>query len=343
MHIRLEIPLAVSRLSAPERNDMENHNKYITGNTIFITGGAGFIGSHLCEKLVEDNKVVVYDSGHRDAISKTGLLKHPNLKFIEGDILDFEKVKTGMRGCNAVIHCAAIAGIDTVVKKPIMTMRVNLFGTHNVIEAAVSNKVKKFIGFSTSEVYGPYIYKGSEDSLTTQGEVGKTRWTYAVSKLAAEHLIHCYKNEHGIDIVSIRPFNVYGPRQVGEGAVHKFIINALKGEDIIIYGDGTQIRAWCYIDDFIDGALRCIIKKEANGKVFNIGNPQSTVTILKLAEKIISLTQSNSKIHFKESPGADVEVRVPSIKKAQTILGFEPKTGLDEGLNKTIEWYRKTV
>lgn len=322
---------------------MRSRSEDTAGKTIFITGGAGFIGSHLCEKLVEKNKVIVYDSGHRDAISATGLLKHPNLKFIEGDILDFEKVKTGMRGCNLVIHCAAIAGIDTVVKKPIMTMKVNLFGTHNVIEAAVYSGVKKFIGFSTSEVYGPYVYKGSEDSLTTQGEVGKTRWTYAVSKLAAEHLIHCYKNEHGLDIVSIRPFNVYGPRQVGEGAVHKFILNALRGEDIIIYGDGTQIRAWCYIDDFVDGALRCIIRKETAGNVFNIGNPQSTITIFKLAKKIINLTLSSSKIQFKESPGADVEVRVPSIKKAQAILGFEPKIGLDEGLNRTIEWYRKKV
>jgi len=316
----------------------------ISNNKVFITGGGGFIGSHLCERLlVNNNKVVIYDSGHRNAIIHTGLLKHPDLKFVKGDVLDFDKVRSSMRGCNLVIHCAAIAGINTVIKKPIMTMKINLFGTYNVIEAAISNKVEKFIGFSTSEVYGPYIYKGSEDDLTTQGEVGKTRWTYAVSKLAAEHLVHCYKDEYGIDIVTLRPFNIYGPRQVGEGAVHKFIVNALEEEDIIIYGDGTQIRAWCYIDDFVDGVLLCINKKEAVGNVFNIGNPQSTVTILKLAEKIISLTGSKSKIYFKESPGPDVEVRVPSIKKAQSILDFEPKIGLDDGLNKTIEWYKMGI
>lgn len=307
---------------------------------ILITGGAGFIGSYLCERLINDNEVVIYDNCHRNALKYTGLEKNKNMTFVKADILDSKKIIEVTRGCDVVIHLAAIAGIDTVIKKPIVTMKINMLGTYNALEAAVANKVKLFINFSTSEVYGPYTYKGTEASMTTQGEVGKMRWTYAVSKLAAEHLAHCYYQEYGIAFSSVRPFNIYGPRQIGEGAIHKFIALAVNDEDIVIYGDGTQIRAWCYIDDFVNGITLILSNKKAIGQVFNIGNPQSTVTMLKLAKRVIELGNSSSRIVFKESSMPDVEVRVPSIKKAQEVLGFNPSVSLDDGIRKTFEWYR---
>lgn len=312
----------------------------VKNKKILITGGAGFIGSHLCERLINNNKVVIYDNCHRDALQYTGLKDNKNLTFVKADILDAKKINKAMRGCDIVIHLAAIAGVDTVIKKPIVTMKINLLGTYNALESAIANKIKLFVNFSTSEVYGPYTYKGAESSMTTQGEVGQMRWTYAVSKLAAEHLSHCYYQEYGMAFVSVRPFNIYGPRQVGEGAIHKFIARAVNNEDIVIYGDGTQIRAWCYIDDFAAGVISTLSNTKAAGHVFNLGNPQSTVTMLQLAKRIIELGNSSSRIVFKENSMPDVEVRVPSIKKAQKLLGFNPLVSLDDGIIKTFQWYK---
>ncbi|MDI6740803.1 MAG: GDP-mannose 4,6-dehydratase, partial [Candidatus Edwardsbacteria bacterium] len=138
-----------------------------------------FIGSHLAERLVGENNIVVYDNCHRDALSLTKLRRHPNMEFVRGDVLDGESLSKAMVGCNVAIHLAAIAGIDTVIKKPIVTMKVNLLGTYHALDAAVREKVERFIDFSTSEVYGPLVYKAEEDGLTTQGRVGEMRWTYS--------------------------------------------------------------------------------------------------------------------------------------------------------------------
>jgi nucleoside-diphosphate-sugar epimerase len=268
---------------------------------------------------------------------------HPHVTFIQGDVLDLETIAALVSGCEVVIHLAAIAGIDSVIKKPIVTMSVNLLGTYHVLEAAVnsSSRIERFLDFSTSEVYGPYVYRADEDGLTTQGPVGESRWTYAVSKLAAEHLAHCYYQEYGLPVVTIRPFNIYGPRQVGEGAVHKFIQAALRGEALTVYGDGNQIRAWCYIDDFIEGTLLALENERAVGQVFNIGDPKQTTSILGLAEHIVRLTGNGIPIRFQETTMPDVHVRVPSIHKARQVLGYEPSTGLEEGLARTIAWYKE--
>lgn len=315
----------------------------IEGKKIFITGGRGFIASHLCERLVKKNRVVLYDNCHRDAVQHTDLLENPNVTFIKGDVLDMDALTRSMEGANLVVHCAAIAGVDSVVRKPITTMKINLLGTVHALDAAATNRVPQFVDFSTSEVYGPSIYKASEDGLTTQGPVGESRWTYAVSKLAGEHMAHCYAEEHGMRIVTIRPFNVYGPRQVGEGAIQRFVPLALRNQDLVIHGDGTQIRAWCYIDDFVDGWMRAAEAENKAATVFNIGNPQATITTLELAKRVISLAGSSSKVVFKDSSIADVAVRVPSIAKAQQQLGFMPQVGLDEGLTRTIEYFRKVM
>ncbi|MFC1576157.1 NAD-dependent epimerase/dehydratase family protein [Candidatus Omnitrophota bacterium] len=308
---------------------------------IFMTGGAGFIGTALIRRLIDDNKIVVYDTLHRNALGEAGLLKHPNITLIRGDVLDEEKLKKAIKNSNVILHLAAIAGIDTVIKSPTTTMQVNMIGTYNVLKAAMTlDKVERFIDFSTSEVYGSYAYKLEERDDTKMGAVGEARWTYAISKLAGEHLAHSYYKEFGLPAISIRPFNIYGPGQVGEGAIHAFVTRALKNENIHITGDGDQIRSWCYIDDIVDAIMLCMDKKEAVGEVFNIGNPKGTLTILSLAEKIAELCETKSKILFKAKSYVDVKLRIPDIEKAKRILGYKPVVDLDDGLKRTIEWYK---
>ncbi|MBI4831061.1 MAG: NAD-dependent epimerase/dehydratase family protein [Candidatus Lindowbacteria bacterium] len=224
-------------------------------------------------------------------------------------------------------------------------MKINFIGTYNVLEATVAHarNVERFVDFSTSEVFGTHVYHAEEMSATTLGTVGEARWTYAVSKLAAEHLVHNYGKETGLPTVSIRPFNVFGPRQVGVGAIHTFAVRALKNLPMEIHGDGNQIRAWCYIDDMVEGIILTLRKPEAVGHVFNIGNPRGTVTINTLAEKIKTLAGSSSDIIFVKKDYVDVELRIPSIQKATRLLGFEPKVDLNEGLVRTIEWYREQL
>ncbi|MFN3412325.1 MAG: NAD-dependent epimerase/dehydratase family protein [Exilispira sp.] len=319
----------------------------ITNNKIFITGGAGFIGAKLAQLYADSNEIFLYDNLRRNSIHNTNLLNKKNVKLIEVDILDFYKLKNLIDNImpDIVIHCAAIAGIDTVIKNPILTMKVNMIGTYNILEAIYdkSHKIKRFVDFSTSEVFGSYAYKVDELSTTNLAPVGEARWTYCVSKLAGEHLAHAYYKEHGLKFVSIRPFNIYGPGQVGEGAIHRFVVNAIKNEDILIHGSGDQIRAWCYIDDFINGVSLCIEKEEAVGHIFNIGDPRNSLTIFMLAKLIKNLAESSSKIVFVPKNYSDVELRIPSIEKAEKILGFKPLVDLEEGILETIKWYRGKI
>jgi len=313
----------------------------ISGRRILMTGGAGFIGSHLAERLLPHNEVVVFDTLRRNALATGGLDKHPNLTLIKGDVTNAPALTKAMEGCDAVIHLASIAGVDTVLKNPVLTMRVSLVGTMNALEAAqAAGSVKRFIDFSTSEVFGRYAFNVTEWDATTLGAVGEARWTYAVAKLATEHLAMNYWKQHGLPTCSIRPFNIYGPRQVGEGAVHHFIVRALRGESLQIHNDGSQIRAWCYVDDIVDGIELCLSKDEAVGHAFNIGNPRSTLTIHSLAKEILRLSSSSARLEFVSREQADVELRIPNIEKARDLLGYRPRVDLEEGLLRTVYWYR---
>ena len=243
----------------------------ISGRRIAITGGAGFIGTHLCRQLCQANEVVLFDNLARDAVSRTGLLDQPTVKLIRGDVRDGHAVAEAITGCDIVVHLAAVAGVATVLRSPATTMTVNLLGTYAVLQAASQRpNPPHVIDFSTSEVFGPDAYQVREESSTVQGAVGEARWTYAVSKLAGEHLCHAYYREFGMPFTGIRPFNIYGPGQVGEGAIHNFVVAALKGEDLVVTGTGAQIRAWCYIDDIIRATLACMETPEAIGETFNI-------------------------------------------------------------------------
>src|SRR3954462_3329570 len=259
----------------------------LSGKRICITGGAGFISSHLVQRLIDANEVVVYDNLHRNALQFAHLESHKHLHFVKGDVMDAAATRQALDGCQIVIHCAAIAGVYSVDRNAVTTMEVNMLGTHQVVKAALDVGGERFVEFSTSEVYGPFIHKGKEDDLTTIGPIGESRWIYAASKLASEHLSYAHYKEDGLPLTIIRPFNVYGPRQVGDGAIRGMILQALGHTPITLYNDGTQIRAWCYVDDFVGGVPRCTGRAEGGGHVFNLGNPPGTITNFELANMII--------------------------------------------------------
>jgi UDP-glucose 4-epimerase len=314
----------------------------LTGKRIVITGGAGFIGTTLARRLVDENELVALDNLHRDTLGGTNLVDHPNFTFVEGDVLDLEWLTDIVSGATHVVHCAGIAGVDTVLASPVRTMRVNVIGTYNVLEAALQSRdtIERLVDFSTSEVFGQYAFNVHEAHVTTIGSVGEARWTYAVSKLAGEHLAHAYHAELGLPTASVRPFNVYGPGQIGGGAIRAFIEAALDGRDLTIHGDGSQIRAWCYVDDMVDGALLALEHPSAAGESFNIGNARSAVTIHDLAQRVKRLSGCPGAIVFQPLHYTDVELRIPNVDKARDLLGFEAKVDLDEGLERTIAWYR---
>ncbi len=318
----------------------------IKGKTIFITGGAGFIGSALAERLVSDNKLIIFDNFRRNSLQdKPHLASHPNVELIKGDIRDRAALAASIDSANIVIHAAAVAGVDSVLKDPVMTMEVNVIGTYNVYTTCleVGKSLERVIDFSTSEVFGAYAYKVTEANLKPALTVGEARWSYAISKLTGEFFANSFYIKYGLPICCVRPFNIFGPGQVGEGAIHHFVVNAIQDKDVTIYSDGSQIRAWCYIDDILDALEEILQNNRASGQAFNIGNPQSTLTIYNLAREIIRLSGSKSKIVFKEASSPDVEVRIPDIHKAREILSFEPKVDLEDGLLRTIEWYREKM
>ena len=316
----------------------------IKNKKIFITGGAGFISSKLVERLIKNNLITIYDNFSRDSISKTKLINNKNLQIIKGDILDYNKLVNGMKNNDIVVHAAAIAGIATVIKDPVLTMKVNMIGTANVLEAAYKNNIKdKIIEFSTSEIFGNYAYMSNEKANAVAGSAGEARWSYSVSKLAGEHLAAAYYKKYKLPVVSIRPFNIYGPGQTGEGAMMIFIKRALKNQNIYIYGEGSQIRTWCYVDDFVDCLIKIIENKKTAGESFNIGNSKAIVTIYGLAQNICRVLNSKSKIIFRKPLSADVELRIPSVDKIKNQLNFQSKVHLDEGILKTAKWIKNSI
>ncbi len=312
----------------------------LRNKSILVTGGAGFLGSHLCDRLVthQPKDVIVYDNFSRGKPK----WEKDAIKTVCGDVLDVDRLKEYMCGCDIVFHLAALCGIDTVIQKPVKTIEVALLGTYNVMKTARELGVNHVITISTSEVYGQLAFKVDEETSTTQGPISEARWGYAVSKLATEYLALAYHKQYGLNVTTVRPFNIYGPSQIGGGAVRNFIDNALRDKPINVYGDGNQIRSWCYVDDFINGLLLIPFNVKASGKTFNIGNPRETITIYRLAKLIKRLTKSSSTIQCvdRKAPVMDVYLRVPDTTRAEKMLGYVPEITLEEGLKRTIDWYK---
>jgi len=315
----------------------------IKNKKVLITGGGGFIGVSLAQRLVSNNRVVLLDRNFSDnAMAYSNLKSNRNIELVEVDILDADGLARAVAEAQIVVHMAAMVGVQEVISNALDTLEVNYTGTSNLLRAVSENPdCERLVFFSTSEVFGSNAFRVAENANSALASVQDVRWCYCVSKLAAEHLVFSYYRQKGLPVVVIRPFNIFGVGRVGDHVVLRFILKALRNEDLEVYGDGTQIRAWCYIDDFCDALVKSLEVEGAIGQAFNIGNPLNTVTVYALASEIVSLCGSKSKIVFKEPGFADVDIRVPDIARAREILGFSPKVKLGEGLSRNIEWVRK--
>ena len=315
----------------------------LKGKRILITGGGGFIGVAIARRLADDNHITLLDTNFdRNAFAFSDLKDHRNISLVKADILDAPKVALAVRDAQIVVHMAAMVGVQEVLSDALYTLEVNFTGTSNLLKAVTGiGSCERVVVFSTSEIFGSGAFGIAENGNTVLSSVQDVRWCYCISKLAAEHLALSYYRQKNLPVVVIRPFNIFGVGRAGDHAVIRFILKALKNEDIEVYGDGTQIRAWCYIDDFCDALLKCMEVKEAVGQAFNIGNSRNTVTIYELAQKIVSLCGSKSKIVFRAIDFTDIDLRVPNTAKARDVLGFAPKVNLEEGLARNIEWVKE--
>src|SRR5947209_12790621 len=317
----------------------------IRNKTILITGGAGFIGSSLAERLAEHNEVILFDRFfHDQPIVFSPLYNNPKVRKIEGDILDANALGSLAQQANIVVHAAAIVGVGRVCSYPRETLETNFVGALQVLKALEKNsRLERFIYFSTSEVFGVNSFRVHEATPTAVGPAAEARWSYAIAKLAGEHLVKAYHRQAGMPVVTVRPFNVFGPRRLGSHAVLSFVLNSLRGNPIEVHGDGSQIRSWCYIEDFCNALLEMLARPRAIGEDFNIGNPKNTITIYELARMVLELTGREVPIVLTESPYPDIEIRVPSLEKAKQILDYEPHYDLRHALQLTTDWYKENL
>lgn len=307
---------------------------------VIITGGAGFLGSHLCERFIaEGDNVTCIDNlitGSPDNIAH--LIGNPKFNFIHHDVTNYIYVPGEV---DYVLHFASPASPIDYLQLPIQTLKVGSLGTHKALGLAKA-KNARFLIASTSEVYGdPLEHPQTEEYWGNVNPIG-FRGVYDEAKRFSEAMTMAYHRYHNVDTRIVRIFNTYGPRmRIHDGrAIPAFITQALKNEDVTVFGDGSQTRSVVYIDDEVEGIYRLLLS-DINEPV-NIGNPDE-LTMLQLAEEIIKLTNSQSKIVFKELPADDPKVRQPNITKAKEKLGWEPKTNRQEGLKKTIEYFKNKL
>ena len=307
---------------------------------IVITGGSGFVGSYLCEKLINDgHKIIVIDNlltGSTENIND--LLDNENFSFIEHDVQDHIEIEDKV---DYVLHFASAASPKAYTEHPVNTLKAGSVGTINTLGLAKKHSAEYLLA-STSEVYGdPLISPQNEEYWGNVNPNGE-RSMYDEAKRFAEAAVATYSRSYGLKTKIVRIFNTYGPRmQLNDGrVVTNFIVQALRNENITIYGDGTQTRSFSYVEDTVAGIISLMNSTEYD--VFNIGNPNE-MTVRKLAEKIIELTDSTSEIKYLELPNDDPKQRKPDITKAKTKLNWEPKVKLEEGLIKTITWVEEQL
>ena len=294
---------------------------------ILITGGTGFIGSHLTQFLKKDNDITIYDV--KKPIEK-------DVKFILGDILDEQKILQSFQDFDAIIHLAATVGVKNTETNPVLTLNTNILGTKNILEACKKHNIKKVILASSSEIYGE-PRKVPIDEIQTPIPIT----TYGISKLASEEYLKSYAKTCGFNYSILRFFNVVGPKQSSRFVLPEFIKNALNNKPLVIHGNGLQIRAFCHIADICQGIEKSICK--GDGEIFNIGNDLEPITIENLAKKVISVLNSQSTIKYisfdKSGRNREQEImtRIPSIQKAKKILSYQPEHNLKEIINSIAE------
>ncbi|MCH8980921.1 SDR family oxidoreductase [candidate division KSB1 bacterium] len=301
-----------------------------------VTGGAGFLGSHICEYLLnKGHEVIAMDNLLTGTVANIEHLQGENFKFIKHNVTEYIYCAGPI---DYVIHFASPASPKDYLEFPIPTLKVGALGTHKALGLAREKKAR-FLLASTSEVYGdPQVHPQKEDYWGHVNPVGP-RGVYDEAKRYAEAITMAYHRFHGLDTKIVRIFNTYGPRMRPKDgrAIPAFVPQALMNQPITIFGDGSQTRSFCYVDDLIEGICRLLFSNQH--EPVNIGNPNE-MTIKELAETIIKITGSKSEIIFNPLPIDDPKVRQPDIEKAKTILGWEPQVSLDEGLSRTIEWFK---
>ena len=301
-----------------------------------VTGGAGFLGSHICEYLLnKGHEVIAMDNLLTGTVANIEHLQGENFKFIKHNVTEYIYCAGPI---DYVIHFASPASPKDYLEFPIPTLKVGALGTHKALGLAREKKAR-FLLASTSEVYGdPQVHPQKEDYWGHVNPVGP-RGVYDEAKRYAEAITMAYHRFHGLDTKIVRIFNTYGPRMRPKDgrAIPAFIPQALMNQPITIFGDGSQTRSFCYVDDLIEGICRLLFSNQH--EPVNIGNPNE-MTIKELAETIIKITGSKSEIIFNPLPIDDPKVRQPNIEKAKTILGWEPQVSLDEGLSRTIKWFK---
>jgi len=307
---------------------------------ILITGGAGFIGSHLCKKFIKDGHFVIcvdnFITGSKENIKD--LLKNKNFKLIEHDISEPLHIEEDI---DWVLHFASIASPKEYINYPIKTLKSGLLGTHNCLGIAKAKKAKFFLA-STSEIYGdPLIHPQKEEYFGNVNPIG-IRSCYDESKRAAEALTYAYMRQHNLNVRVARIFNTFGPNmRIDDGRViSNFIVQALKNKPLTIYGDGNITRSFCYIDDLITGIIK-LMRINYNLPI-NLGNPCEK-RIIDLAYIILELTKSKSKVKFLSKLEDDPQKRRPDITRAKRLLKWEPKVKLEKGLKKTIDYFKKAL
>jgi UDP-glucose 4-epimerase len=317
---------------------------------VLVTGGAGYIGSHLADRLLADgHDVVVLDNL---SLGKVANIEHnlhnPRFRFIEGDILDSSLMGQMADECDLVYHLAAIVGVTHVLHDPLQAMKTNVWGTGTVLEEA-SRRGRKVVLASSSEVYGKSTACPlAEDDDRLLGSTGIARWCYSTAKAMDEHLALAYHRQQGLPVAIVRYFNSYGPRLDPRGygsVVARFITQALAGEPLTVHADGGQTRCFTYVDDTVEGTVLAGSVPGADGEVLNIARGEET-SVLELAEAIRELTGSSSEIvcvPYEVDYGElfeDTRRRVPAVEKAERILGFKARVALAEGLKRTLDWFR---
>jgi len=307
---------------------------------ILVTGAAGFLGSHLCDRLLADGHRVIgmdnYITGTPANLAH--LLHHPDFQFVCHDVTTFIEVEGPLE---AVMHFASPASPVDYLELPIQTLKVGSLGTHKALGLARA-KQTKFLLASTSETYGdPLVHPQPETYWGNVNPVGP-RGVYDEAKRFAEAMTMAYHRFHGLDTRIVRIFNTFGPRMRPHDGrvVSNFIMQALKGEPLTMYGDGAQTRSFCYVDDLIEGIIRLF--ERGTPDPTNIGNPVE-FTVRQLAERVLALTGSKSEIVLRPLPVDDPRVRQPDITRARALLGWEPAISLDEGLRRTIEYFRGVI
>jgi len=316
---------------------------------VLITGGAGFIGSHLAEKLITrgDDVCIIDDLSTGKLENIAPLRANPRFHLVVETILNETVMDRLVSECDVIYHLAAAVGVELIVKSPVETIERNVLGTHTVLRLA-SRYLRKVLITSTSEIYGksesvPF----REDDDRVLGATTKSRWSYSCSKAIDEFLALAYHKERGVETVIMRLFNTVGPRQTGRYGmvIPRLVKQALDGRPLTVYGDGKQVRCFTFVGDVVDAAIRLMEEPKAVGQVFNIGNDKG-ISIADLAQKIVEMTGSRSSISYVSYSDAyeegfeDMRIRVPDLSKAARVIGYKPKVELDVILQNVIDHFK---